>query len=44
MRFLTTESSGGHYIGAKRLILEKCEFIHKGETPNYSRMMGIYES
>lgn len=39
VKFLTTESSGGHYVGAKRLILEKCEFIHKGETPNYSRMM-----
>lgn len=37
--FLTNEFSGGHYVGAKNLILENCRFIHSGKTPNYNRMM-----
>ncbi|WP_242268054.1 right-handed parallel beta-helix repeat-containing protein [Bacillus cereus group sp. BfR-BA-01352] len=39
VKFLTNECNGGHYIGAKNLIVEDCEFIHSGRTANYSRMM-----
>ncbi|MGD7009436.1 right-handed parallel beta-helix repeat-containing protein [Metabacillus sp. 84] len=39
VKFLTNETSGGHYVGAKNLIVEDCEFIHSGNKVNYSRMM-----
>ncbi|MGF9965396.1 right-handed parallel beta-helix repeat-containing protein [Bacillus rhizoplanae] len=39
VKFLTNECSGGHYVGAKNLIVENCEFIHSGKIANYSRMM-----
>ena len=39
VKFLTNEVGGGHYVGAKNLIVENCRFIHSGTTPNYSRMM-----
>ncbi|MBD1378848.1 right-handed parallel beta-helix repeat-containing protein [Bacillus sp. IB182487] len=35
----TNETSGGHYVGTKNLIIDNCEFIHSGTTTNYSRMM-----
>jgi hypothetical protein len=39
VQFLTNEVSGGHYVGARNLIVEGCAFIHSGKTVNYSRMM-----
>ncbi|HWJ80031.1 MAG TPA: right-handed parallel beta-helix repeat-containing protein [Niallia sp.] len=39
VKFITGETNGGHYVGTKNLIVDKCEFIHNGTTTNYSRMM-----
>ncbi|MBZ5749690.1 right-handed parallel beta-helix repeat-containing protein [Metabacillus rhizolycopersici] len=39
VKFITRETSGGHYVGTKNLIVNKCEFNHSGNTTNYSRMM-----
>jgi hypothetical protein len=39
VKFITNQSSGGHYVGTKNLIIEDCEFIHTGTTINYSRIM-----
>lgn len=39
VKFLTNSTSGGHYVGTKNLIMDDCEFIHSGNTINYSRMM-----
>ncbi len=39
VKFITNQTSGGHYVGAKNLIIEDCEFMHTGTIVNYSRMM-----
>lgn len=39
VQFLTNECQGGNYLKTKKLIMEHCDFIHSGETKNYSRVM-----
>jgi len=39
VKFLTNTTGGGHYVGTKNLLVDNCEFNHRGTSTNYSRMM-----